>query len=222
MFLCLERCWIVKRSLKALPLQKVTFPSVNISGFTPTGGECVWRRGGRRSPGRVDGPVWGGCVAARGGGPIPPQGHWRAAVSDGGAVRTADPRPEGGSRHVKPQPAQPVEGHGRDLYEAQRRPSGRPGLQSLAHRVLTLTCLLCFCHFSFFSPVFLPLSQITPAPAAASPSSFFSLSDFFIILWGDCAKSVMFQGTMTSSSQPLSRSLCCSKHYLNPQRSSSI
>lgn len=58
-------------------------------------------------------------VEARGGRPLPPQGHRRAAVSDGGAVRTSDPRSEGGSRHVGPQPAQPLEDHGGHIYEAQ-------------------------------------------------------------------------------------------------------
>lgn len=75
-------------------------------------------------------------MEARGGRPLPPQSHRCAAVGDGGAVRAADQWPEGSSRHVEPQPAQPVEGHGGRLPEAQREPGRQPRLQSPAHRVL--------------------------------------------------------------------------------------
>lgn len=133
-------------------------------------------------------------MEARGGRPLPSHGHRRTTVGDGGAVRTAHPRPEGSSRHVEPQPAQPVEGHGGHLYEAEREPGGQPRVQSHTHRVLTLTFLLCFCHFPFFSlstTLFLPLSLITPVPAASLlllPLSHFSLSLTFDchLLWRLC------------------------------------
>lgn len=102
------------------------------------GGECVWRGGRRRPPGRVDGSVRGLCVEARRGRPFPSQVHRRAAVGDGGAVRTADPRSDRGSRHVQPNAAQPVEGHGGHLHEAQRDPH-RQRPQSHTHRVLSVT-----------------------------------------------------------------------------------
>lgn len=130
------------------------------------GGECVWGWRGRRSPGWVDSSVWGVCVEARGGRPLPPQGHRGAAVGNRGAVRAADPRPDGSSRHVKPQPAQPVEGHGGHLHEAQWEPSGQPRLQSPTHRVLTVAFPLRLCHFLF-----------TPLLSTATIFPFFESND---------------------------------------------
>ncbi|KAF3840973.1 hypothetical protein F7725_006835 [Dissostichus mawsoni] len=130
------------------------------------GGECVWGRRGGGPPGRVDGSVWGICVEARGGRPLPSQTHRCISVSNGGAVRTADQRSEGSSRHGRPQPAQPVEGHGGRLHEAQRDPHGQPGLQPPPHRVLSFTCLISpFLSSHLFTIVLLPLSRITHVPA---------------------------------------------------------
>lgn len=152
-----------------------------------TGGERIWWRRRRRPPGRVDSSVRGIRVEARGGRPLPPQGHRRAAVSDGGAVRTSDPRSEGGSRHVGPQPAQLLEDHGGHIHEAQWDSTGQPRLQSPTHGVLTLTPLLCFSRFPLFclsTAVFLPLYPQLPLFS----SHFFSFINFYAIFSRDCAK----------------------------------
>lgn len=171
------------------PQKKVPCPlflfSLSLSRLS-TGGERVWRWRGRGSPGRVDSSVWGVCMEARGGCPLPSQGHWRAAVGNRGAVRAADPRSDWSSCHVEPQPAQPLEGHGGHLYEAQREPGGQPRLQSHTHWVLTPAFLLFFCHFPFFLSV-LHVYQ-PPLPQPPSLVSLFSLVHFSISLWGDSAK----------------------------------
>lgn len=123
-------------------------------------------------------------MEARGGCPFPPQGHWRVTVGNRGAVRPSNPRSNGSSRHVEPQPAQPVEGHGGHLYEAQREPGRQPRLHSPTHRVLTLAfptasvtshfplCLQLYSHLLYYASIIL-------TPAAASLPSFFS---FFCLL----------------------------------------
>lgn len=170
-------------------------------------------------------------MEARGGRTLPSQVHWRAAVSDRGAVWTADPWSEGSSRHDEPQPAQPVEGHGGHLYEAQWESSWQPRLQSPTHRVLNLTFLLRFGRFKFSSlstTIFLPLAPVTSVPAASSPPV---LSHFAISLTFDShllrrlcqsLSSIRVQWLhLIDPYQPLSQSLCFRKHYLNSQRSSS-
>ena len=176
--------------------------------FSPlsTGGERIWWWRRRRPPGRVDGSVRGIRMEARGGRPLPPQGHWRAAVSDGGAVWTADPRSEGSSRHVRPQPAQPLEDHGGHLYEAQWDSTGQPRLQSPTHRVLTLTSLLCFSHLPLFclsTAVFLPLYPQFPLFLSRLSHSVTFTPSFHETV----PKSVMNQGTTTSSFQSSATSL---------------
>lgn len=143
-----------------------------------TGGECLWWGRGRRPPGWVDSSVWWNSVETWGGGPFPPQGHRSTAVSDRGAVRTANPRSEGSSRHVWTQPAQPVEGYGGHLHEAQWEPGCQPTLQPPTHRILIfsflsfLTCILFYqgwtrsktnCHMShsFTGLLFLILGNIS-------------------------------------------------------------
>lgn len=174
-----------------------------------TGGECFWRRRGRGSPGRVDSSVRGVCVETRGGRPLSPQGHWRTAVSDRGAVWATDPRSEGSSRHVGPQPAQPVESHGGHLYETQWEPGRQPRLQSPTHWVLTLAFLLCCCHFPFFLsichcvptsvPNYTSTSTLSPAPFLLSHFSL--LLTFPSLCEETVPKSVTNQGTVTSSYQ---------------------
>uniref|UniRef100_A0A8D2ZFB7 Stromal cell-derived factor 2 n=1 Tax=Scophthalmus maximus TaxID=52904 RepID=A0A8D2ZFB7_SCOMX len=63
-------------------------------------------------------------------------------VQCGGSVWKREEAVQGGSRHVRPQPAQPVEGHGGRLHEAQREPGRQPRPQSPTHRVLIFTSLL--------------------------------------------------------------------------------
>lgn len=141
-----------------------------------SGGECVWWGRRRRPPGRVDSSVRRLGVEARGGRPLPSPGHRCTAVGDWGAVWTANPGSEGGSCHDECQPAQPLEGDGGNLLEAQRKPDGKPGLQSRTHRVLTLT-FLCFCVVLISLPVYLRLSLClclpNPSPTPTSLVSFF-------------------------------------------------
>lgn len=147
--------------------------------FLSLGGQCIWRRRGRRSSGWVDSSVWRICMEARGGCPFPPQGHWRVAVGNGGAVRPSNPRSNGSSRHVEPQPAQPVEGHGGHLYEAQREPGRQPRLHSPTHRVLTLAfpTASVTSHFPSLSPAVLspPLLYLYRSDTSSSLSSLFFL-----------------------------------------------
>lgn len=146
-------------------------------------------------------------MEARGGRPLPPQGHRRAAVSHGGAVRTSHPRSNGGPRHVEPQPAQSVEGHGGHLHEAQREPGRQPRLRSHTHRVLTLAFPTAFVtsHFPFLSPAVLspPLLHRYRSDTGSSLSppvvSFFSL----IIPVRRHNIPVMFQATMTNHNHSL-------------------
>lgn len=147
--------------------------------FSSLGGQCIWWRRGRRSSGWVDSSVWRICMEARGGRPFAPQGHWRVAVGNGGAVRSSNPRSNGSSRHVEPQPAQPVEGHGGHLYEAQREPSRQPRLHSPTHRVLTLAfpTASVTSHFPSLSPAVLspPLLYLCRSGTSSSLSSLFCL-----------------------------------------------
>lgn len=100
----------------------------------------------------MDGSVRGVRVEAGRGRPFPPRVHRRAAVGDGGAVRPAHPRSDGGPRHVEPDAAQPVEGHGGHLYKAQRDPHRHQGLQSHPHRVLSFTLPFSASLSSWFLP----------------------------------------------------------------------
>lgn len=128
--------------------------------------------------------MWRIGVEAWGGHPFPPQGHWCAAVSNGGAVRTSNSRSDGGPRHGRPQPAQPVEGHGGHLHEAQREPGRQPRLHSPTHRVLTVAFPAAFVtsHFAslclqLYSRLLYYTAIVLTAAAASLPSvvSFFSL-----------------------------------------------
>lgn len=180
-----------------------SIPSLFITSSLITGGERVWRWRRRGSLGWVGSSVWGVCMEARGGRPLPSPGHRCTAVSNRGAVWAADPWSDWSSCHAEPQPAQPVEGHGGNLHEAQWEPGEQPRLQSHTHWVLTSAFHLCFCRFPCFLSVLISVPNYTFASLLLLPNpillSHFSLSLTFPSLCEETVpKYVTIQGTINS------------------------